>query len=114
MSVRIWSGNEASGPDSSDATSFLYEQVIPPGTYSTGANTIAMNNPVVINTNEFCAGVFSGPHEDGFVLSTEAGSGTKSYGQGPACEADNFGSLASFEAEGHICIEALVTDHSHY
>ena len=106
MSVRIWSGSEASGPLSSDAASILYEQVIHPGTYSyAGPNTIVMNNPVVINNNEFCAGVFSGPLDDGFALSTENNS-CGSYALAPTCDRPTWTSHNT-----RLCIEALISDH---
>ena len=92
LSVRVWSGNTAAGPDSSNATLFLYEQEIPAGNFSAGPNTIALDVPVEFtDTDEFCAGIFSGPLDDGVRVQTEFGTdGTKSYVQAPLCAPKTF------------------------
>ena len=114
LSLRAWSGTVATGPDSTGATSFLYEQEIPPGSLVAGGqNTVVLDAPVVFtDSNEFCIGVFSGPDDDAVGVQTEFGTdGTKSYIQAPTCDPffDIFRTLAAIN-EPNFCIEAFVEE----
>ena len=75
LNIRLWSGSTITGPDSNIP---IYDESITG--YDTGMNTFTLQTtttPITITAgDEFCAGVYSGPVDDGFRISTEIGDGS--------------------------------------
>ena len=103
LSLRIWSGSAASGP-----TGMLYEQVLAPGSYVPGENSIFLDSPFEITDEEFCAGVYSGPDTDGYAMYADAGDGKDSFILAPVCGAESFFPLSSIGFNLEYCIEAFI------
>ena len=119
LHIRVWSGGNPAGPDSSDASAPDVTQQVDVGALVFGSdNTVTLASTVVISDNEFCVGVHSDAVDDGFRMKTDSGGdGSKSYSFFPSCR-----NLSSFipndqlaQVEGNniyateYCIEAMVT-----
>lgn len=108
LNIRLWSGSTITGPDSNIP---IYDESITG--YDTGMNTFTLQTttPItIIAGDEFCAGVYSGPVDDGFRISTEIGDGSVSYRIYPTCDVDYFTSFpdpAVPKSDQTFCIEAL-------
>jgi hypothetical protein len=103
LSVRAWAGTVVGGP--SDMV--LLTQNLT--TYEFGENTVQLEAPLEVATEEICIGLFSTSLTDAVVVRTGTGmgNGDQSFIKFPECEVDTFTTLEALGGSLNFCIEAF-------
>jgi hypothetical protein len=101
LSVRVWAGTVDGGASGQPLRTQNLD------TYGFGENTVQLETPLEVATEEVCIGLFSMTLMDGLRVRTEPGNGDQSFVQAPACGADTFTSLEAFGISANFCMEAF-------